>query len=304
VCCFPFDVTRQFGLQANDDILESTLKRHGYYCRSRKAVSNPRPRSCISCAKGKTRCDRKGPGCSKCLAKGIDCHYPPISSKETESRTSVRNNAADEHPRSPPSLAAFSPWLEDRPEDHNHVDTILDNSLILSEPDIADIGGESLDWNDQDFDFEEFLNPQSNDEPMQDRSTTSSSTIQHLTPPIHQIDTSYLQRFSINCSLPAVPISAVRALIQRPRLETGARRISNLILHTMKSYALMMLRDGNLPPFIHPHLISSHADDDFMEPLANGISLVHMISTGLKGSRKLFWRNVRLECERLHAEVV
>ncbi|KAJ6086544.1 hypothetical protein N7467_005458 [Penicillium canescens] len=39
-----------------------------------------------------------------------------------------------------------------------------------------------------------------------------------------------------------------------------------------------------------------------MEPLDNCINLVHMISGGMRGSRKLFWRNVRMECERLCAE--
>ncbi|KAI5360705.1 hypothetical protein Slin15195_G086210 [Septoria linicola] len=38
-----------------------------------------------------------------------------------------------------------------------------------------------------------------------------------------------------------------------------------------------------------------------MEPLANCISLVHMIGSP-KGSRKLLWRNVRLECERMRAD--
>ena len=32
-----------------------------------------------------------------------------------------------------------------------------------------------------------------------------------------------------------------------------------------------------------------------MEPLNNCISLVHMISGGVRGSRKLFWKVVRLE---------
>ena len=39
-----------------------------------------------------------------------------------------------------------------------------------------------------------------------------------------------------------------------------------------------------------------------MEPLTNCMSLVHMLSSRIHGSRKLFWKNVRMECERLHAE--
>ncbi|THX54515.1 hypothetical protein D6D06_05475 [Aureobasidium pullulans] len=39
-----------------------------------------------------------------------------------------------------------------------------------------------------------------------------------------------------------------------------------------------------------------------MEPLANCLSLLHMIGGNLRGSRKLFWKNVSMECERLREE--
>ncbi|KAL9091287.1 MAG: hypothetical protein Q9165_004921 [Trypethelium subeluteriae] len=108
---------------------------------------------------------------------------------------------------------------------------------------------------------------------------------------------------SPNVSIPTAPSSSVRSLIQRSRTQTGAQRIVALIYHTLKSYPLMMLRHNALPPFIHPRLISSSVDNDYMEPLTNCISLVHMIGSGVQGSRKLFWRNVRLECERFCEEV-
>src|SRR4051812_32854939 len=46
-------------------IVEATLKRHGYYCRSRTSESRPaRLRSCVACAKAKKRCDGQHPGCT------------------------------------------------------------------------------------------------------------------------------------------------------------------------------------------------------------------------------------------------
>ena len=108
---------------------------------------------------------------------------------------------------------------------------------------------------------------------------------------------------SPNVSIPTLPTSTLRSLIQRPKMKTGAQRIANLILHTLKSYPLMILRHNTLPPFIHPRSISSDVKNNHMEPLTNCISLVHMISSGVQGSRKLFWKNVRLECERLCEEV-
>ncbi|PYI36226.1 hypothetical protein BP00DRAFT_472413 [Aspergillus indologenus CBS 114.80] len=103
-------------------------------------------------------------------------------------------------------------------------------------------------------------------------------------------------------SIPMAPAQNIRSLLQRPRLDVGAQRTANLILHTLRSYPKMMLRDNLLPPFIHPHLIRLGAKDDDTEPLTNCISLVHMTTGPVKGNRKLFWKNVHWECERLYAE--
>lgn len=67
----------------------------------------------------------------------------------------------------------------------------------------------------------------------------------------------------------------------------------------------MMLRHKSLPPFIHSSLVSFDGDNEnaHMESLTNCISLVHMISSGVQRSRKLFWENVGLECERISEEV-
>lgn len=86
-------------------------------------------------------------------------------------------------------------------------------------------------------------------------------------------------------------------------MQAGTQRIANLILHNLKSYPLMIRRHNDLPPFIHKGLLSSSFEDACMEPLTNCLSLVHMINDGLQTSRKLFWRNVRMECERLSEEV-
>ena len=82
-------------------------------------------------------------------------------------------------------------------------------------------------------------------------------------------------------------------------MEMGMQKTGNLILHTLKSYPSMMVRHNTLPPFIHPSLTSLNVENDDIEPLNNCISLSYVLNSGVKGSRKLFWRNVRMECERL-----
>lgn len=95
----------------------------------------------------------------------------------------------------------------------------------------------------------------------------------------------------------------VRSFVQRSGLKTGPQRIVNLIRHTLKSYPQMLLQHGVLPPFIHPSLIFQEYDEVNMEPLANCMSLMHMFNSGVRGSRKLFWKNVKLECERFRDKV-
>ncbi|KAJ5857159.1 hypothetical protein N7455_008053 [Penicillium solitum] len=96
--------------------------------------------------------------------------------------------------------------------------------------------------------------------------------------------------------MPASPTTKPHSLIKRPKINVGIERTTKLLLHTLKSYVFTMLRHNSLPPFIHPSLVHSEFS---MEPLINCINLVHMISGEMKGNRKLFWRNVRMECERL-----
>ncbi|KAH6659029.1 hypothetical protein BKA67DRAFT_4200 [Truncatella angustata] len=107
--------------------------------------------------------------------------------------------------------------------------------------------------------------------------------------------------WSPSLSIPPVLSHTPRSLIQRPTMRTGAERIRSLIFHTMKSYPLMILHNDSVLPYVHAHLASSDDEDDGMEPLNNCISLVHMLSHGVRGSSKLFWKNVRQECDRLCA---
>lgn len=180
---------------------------------------------------------------------------------------------------------------------------ILDSALVISDPEFANLGEEYLDWNDPDIDFADFLNAQTNDEIVQHPSSESSSLNRRSTSSTDQIVQIQQAISSSNASMPTPPSNTVRSLTQRPKIKTGAQKIANLMLHTLKSYPLMMLRYNTLPPFVHPSLMSSDVENSHMEPLTNCISLVHMISSPVHGSRKLFWKNVRLECERLREEV-
>ncbi|KAI0172770.1 hypothetical protein GGR52DRAFT_546009 [Hypoxylon sp. FL1284] len=281
---------------------ESTLKRHGYYCRSRKAVRSTRPRSCLSCARGKAGCDNKRPKCSRCMAVGATCQYPTNTPASTPGPAAASNRHSHDA-SAEPGMPTPSSMTDTRATDH-HLhgtnDTMLldgNGALVLANSDFTNLGG-NYAADSADLGFVDFINTQMNDSYL---SPTSPPLVNHSTPLAdHAIDHAITpgQGFSSpHFSIPSTPSIAARSLVQRPKMQPGAQRIANLILHTLKSYPLMMYRYNALPPFIHPSLVTPNAENTDMEALTNCISLMHMI--GAKGSRKLFWRNVQQECERV-----
>ncbi len=262
------------------------------------------------------------------MTKAIQCRYP--STKPTSTGTKGLDHSQDIPTRWPERLVA-APSPGANPSAHDQEvrpaaatgdgDATFDGSLA------ADLGVEFLDWNvEPDLDFADFLNPQTTSDetvqsPLAASKSPSYSLLHHATspgpsPPVRGQKLQQQQPDVIPApSLPAeIPFYTLRSMVHRPIVTTGPRRIANLILHTLKSYPLMIMgshgnKQNSLPPFIHPLLASAdlRADvleiNDHMEPLHNCMSLVHMLGHGFRGSRKLFWKNVRMECERLCAEV-
>lgn len=190
--------------------------------------------------------------------------------------------------------------VENRQETSYDGDIALDSELFTFEPGFANTGGEYFD---RDIDFTAFLNPQANEETIQYPSLGWLSLARSSTPSTDQ--TLQVQQLfsSPSVSIPRGPTLNIRSIFLQSNMRSGPQKIANLILHTLKSYPLIMLRHKTLPPFIHPHFLSLDIEVDNMEPLNNCISLVYMISSEVRGSRKLFWKNVRLECEHLYNEV-
>ncbi len=173
------------------------------------------------------------------------------------------------------SLLTESPSGEVRHGESDDGNLALDAALDISELDFIDLEDEDLDTA---INFAGFLDTPAPNEVARDSSLESLGCLVHEPPAL------------------------ARSFNRRSNIKTGAQMIANLILHTLKSYPLMILRHNCLPPFVHPSMITPHAENDDMEPLTNCLSLVHMLSSRFRGSRKLFWKNVHLECEWLCAE--
>lgn len=196
-------------------------------------------------------------------------------------------------------LLAESPSVDIDQEVGVAGNAVLDTALDFAEAELTNPEDASLY---PDMDLADLLNLQTNNDTIQNPSSGWSPSNRRKT---HFMDwTGQIEQAAspFNVSIPTLPTHTPRSFVLRTKVRRDASRTANLILHMLKAYPLM-LQDNSLPPFIHPSLISSDAENDDMEPLNNCISLVHMLSSRVRGSRKLFWRNVRMECERLCAEV-
>lgn len=281
---------------------ESTLKRHGYYCRSRKTAAVNRVRSCISCVRAKARCDNKRPTCTRCVTKSIECNYPTNAPQIPASRTQPLESNSTARRKTPP-LRDGDLWTPESYQSTDNGNSDLDSAIATLDPTFTTLEEEYLDWFNSNAYPVDLWDPQTHEKAVLHSSSQSPSTFPYPTPSsVWKAQTQQNVAF-FNVLIPASPDYNVRSLTKRTRLKTGGTRIANLMIHTLKSYPTMMLRYNDLPPFIHPGSISSEVENNDMEPLTNCISLVHMISNSVRGSRKLFWKNVRLECERLCAEV-
>ncbi|KAB8219827.1 hypothetical protein BDV33DRAFT_191739 [Aspergillus novoparasiticus] len=193
------------------------------------------------------------------------------------------------------------PRVEDFLDVNNDGDIPRDRTTVIADPEFTTLGERSSAETVLDLDFADFLSAHIDDDNIH-YTTSGSSSVYHSTSSIDATIQLQHPRSLSTLSIPPVPTQAIRSLVQRPNTGTGTHRIAKLILHNLISYPQMILRHNTLPPFIHQSVVSSDLGNPNLEPLTNCIALVHMIGSGLQASRKLFWKNVRMECERLCEE--
>jgi hypothetical protein len=235
------------------------------------------------------------------MTRHIDCHYPASTTKVVGRR--ARDKGGDDVPAAGLSTTAHL-TTSDPPDDIDY-HPLQDELATLVPAALETSGNGWFDWNNPIFDFAEPLsNWQAKGDAVQ-FSQPLTSTLIHEPPPSalpkfirqHAVSSPYM-------SIPRQPLDILGSLVQRPKTGPKTQRTATLILKTLKSYPLMLLQPDSLPPFVHPRMIASAgAENDNMEPLNNCISLLHMVRSGVPGNRKLFWRNVRMECERFYQEV-
>ncbi|KAH4091103.1 hypothetical protein HBH46_188330 [Parastagonospora nodorum] len=94
---------------------------------------------------------------------------------------------------------------------------------------------------------------------------------------------------------------ALRSFIRKPAIKGGALTTSMLMLRLLTTYPLMLRDPHSPPPFIHPSFLADQ-ESKTMESLTTCVSLIQMLESGGSAGRRLVWKNIRLECERLQLQ--
>jgi hypothetical protein len=267
------------------------LKRYLYYCRDKRGTSRKtRIRSCEACVKAKTRCDGARPSCARCVARNVSCVYS-IQRAKSISRVSTGMNSTC------------------RPEDDSGTTLVNGTSqpLVLQETaeyvEATDIfpGPVSTpssfglpDWGlpHGELSFENEWGPVLLPMPLQGQRDAWT-------------DQTFIARRSDPQIIPRMPDYHLRSFGQSQSITTRTSPSATLMTHILTSFPKMMYSPGSLPPFIHPYSLgnNSHNSEEGFESLVTCATLMQMLSSGAPGTRRLFWKNVRLECERLQIEV-
>lgn len=252
--------------------IASSLRRHGYYCRSRP-VGRPtsRKRCCEACTRAKIRCDTILPACSSCTSRGIPCNYDDNARQNLARRSKAIGGGKE---------AAQDGAIAN--------DIIFDE---LSEPMSWDSGtspDDSLDLS--------FLNM-----PL----AQSLDLLPSLDAMSSGVD-SIPSMFDGGFNAPLNPSAFLqwknpKVLYQKVAPNPQAQMALMMMKGVIESYPHMMLRKETFPPFISSR---SHGFDseDVPETLKDCMGLAQMFATRTPESSNLIWRTMRMEQEKMLAQ--
>jgi hypothetical protein len=278
---------------------ESTLKRHGYYCRSRNGATRTiRSRSCVACAKAKARCNNKLPRCSRCTLKNLNCQVigrNSTSAAQPSTVTEPIGHRIENEPSGTPFTEAVGLFTTAGKDLASNNDVPIDFAF-------TDFDEGHVEW-----DLISVAKPSSSTTHLPDTHQQPHDLMDPLTfhNPTTQtgygIYTSPTSLPHIN-SISTMPTYDLRSFTQRSAIKGSATTTAMLIVRILTSYPVMLQDSKSPPPFIHPSFLSDD-EDASMESLTTCASLMRMLGSGGHASKSLLWKNVRLECERLQVQV-
>lgn len=266
--------------------VESSLKRHGYYCRTRRQSHkiNSRARACEACVKAKAKCDDNSLACARCAAKGLICKpSKPTTIRKTRPKSLTKSGITPYIP----GLAATSFQVNG----NNGRSTEIENlGLVPSHCAQQEVPWEFSSWVNDGLAAEDMLSLQTPQSEWMTMDASVQSPIVNVQPTIIIQPASGRQ---------------VRSFEQRPP-NRAPRATTTMMARILTSYPRMMQSQESLPPFIHPFSLVDRFEPEGkpFESVTTCLALMQMAAIHGPGKNRLIWKNIRLECERIRDEVI
>ncbi|KAI1372668.1 hypothetical protein F4677DRAFT_245232 [Hypoxylon crocopeplum] len=283
---------------------ESTRKRHFYYCRSKQSDTNTsRKRSCVACARAKTRCtwpaDASLGGCNRCNKRGDRCEYDAVIRRQGQGDASFTSgistttlDGGQDLPIQESSTALtlapeFEHLLQLSAPTRTHRDISMGASpfrLLVDRNWRTNVG---------EIDTPRFEQGRL----VQDLDINSTSWIPAKAPGVPII--------GMCLSAPSpIPLPSPSLFNTRAFTRPDHVALVSLALRILRSYPSMMVQKGVLPPFMSPRLCASTEAGlgPSQQALINCVGLVQAFRAEKKADKSQIWSRIWFEQERILAE--
>jgi hypothetical protein len=179
-----------------------------------------------------------------------------------------------------------------------------EGALDILNPSFLNFESKFADWTPTVISFGD-LQDQSSEFDQVGTLTSPYNTVPPLHEPTHAPESRLFHNGWLQSpSIPRMPTYHLRAFA-RNRAAAKSSATATLLTHILTSYPRMLCTPTSLPPFVHHYSLHQtlHSQTSAFESLTTCVSLMQIASSRAPGSRKLLWKNIKLECERLQFEV-
>lgn len=223
------------------------MKRHYYYCRSKRPDSTTqRRRSCAACVRAKTRCtwlaDTRVQACTRCDERGTKCDFQLEPVSDLTSRQNGQDGlqlAFAEHHQDPQEFP--------RTDLHEGTDSSQGNGAIYNHqsPPMPFVAQLVNSWDNYEL---------SEVDPLQLASSHTGDQVPDASPTIlSEISDTLVTGISSLQQNSSAPTTSHHS---DARSNTKPRQVSliSLVTRILRSYPYMLLENGTFPPFLSPQL--------------------------------------------------
>ena len=269
-------------LAETDPRVGKSALRHGSYCRQAKTRMRSRKKACAACTKAKTRCDLSFPSCSRCVAKDLACGYeePRTTTSQTQATESTAMQVVES---AAPGMQLVSRQTE---------------PLLAVQNSSMSAGAYDGDWakNTSAMQYANVLEPDFSKSPRYppdafELSFPPYSSTGFLT---NSLYSSYLDFDQL---VPRIP----KAFQARKVANRHFALNRSFVTCKLRSWPYLMLPNKGLPPFIHRHGAKKRTTRQ--DPIEICATIVQMCSMKNKDNAAFIWRTIKMEQERILAEV-